>query len=64
MNAADALPALYHMATSNAAGMQRDWEKANRCNELGIVLWGLTTAMVNVTEIERILMFVKKRIES
>ena len=44
---------------NNATGVQRDWEKANRCNELGITLFGLTTAMVNTTEIDKIIAFVK-----
>lgn len=46
---------------SNVAGMQRDWEKVNRCNQLGIVLFGLTTAMVNADEIEKILNYVRSR---
>jgi len=45
---------------SNAAGMQRDWEKVNRCNELGIVLFGLTTKMVDTTNIEKILNYVRR----
>ena len=44
---------------SNAAGQQRDWEKLNRCNELGITLFGLTTAMVNADEVEKILQWVR-----
>ena len=44
---------------SNAKGQQRDWEKLNRCNELGITLFALTTAMVTADEIERILLFTR-----
>lgn len=45
---------------SNAKGQQRDWEKVNRCHSLGIVLFGLTTAMVNVENVEEILNYVKR----
>lgn len=44
----------------NPTGMQRDWEKLNRCNELGITLFGLTTAMVSVDHIEKILNYVRR----
>lgn len=40
---------------SNAKGQQRDWEKVNRCHVLGIRLFGLTTAMVNVDEVRLIM---------
>lgn len=46
---------------SNAAGMQRDWEKLNRCNVMGITLFGLTTKMVDVEHVETIRTFVAHR---
>lgn len=42
----------------NVKGMQRDWEKLNRCHELGITLWVLTTAMVNIDEVDRLKRFI------
>lgn len=47
---------------SNARGQQRDWEKLNRCHELGIVLWGFTTAMVNVDDVGRLMTFCRGRL--
>ena len=47
----------------NVAGMQRDWEKLNRCHELGITLWVLTTAMVTIDEVDRIYQFINRRTE-
>lgn len=46
----------------NVKGMQRDWEKLNRCHELGITLWVLTTAMVTIDEVDRLKRFVDERI--
>ncbi len=45
---------------SSVKGQQRDWEKLNRCNELGITLWAFTTAMVNAEQVERLLNFCKR----
>lgn len=45
----------------NASGMQRDWEKLNRCHELGITLWVLVTATVTIDETDRLKRFLDKR---
>ena len=39
---------------SNMDGLERDAMKGNRCNELGIELWRLTTSMVDYDEVARI----------
>jgi hypothetical protein len=47
----------------NPAGFQRDWEKVLRCAELGVLLIGLTTAMVTPGHVDRVVAVVRRRIE-
>lgn len=44
----------------NPGGMQRDWDKLNRCTELGITLWVLVTATVNIDEVDRLKRYIDK----
>lgn len=47
---------------NNSKGIERDAKKLNRCNELGILLFRLTTSMLEtVDDVELILRVVKER---
>ena len=45
----------------NPKGMQRDWNKLNRCHELGITLWVLVTDTVTIDEVDRLKRFIDSR---